>query len=391
MQHILTLNGGSSSIKFALFEHNSALKRLIGGKIERIGSPDTKLEYTDHVTGKTEAHSVSASDHAACIPLLARFLEGRTAFDQIADVAHRIVHGGSRYRDPQTITPDMLAYLEQISPYDPEHLPTEIAIIRALAADYPNLRQIACFDTVFHRDMPPVATILPIPRRYLGEGVQRYGFHGVSYTFLMGELQRQVGEKAAHGRVILAHLGSGASMAAVRDGKSIDTTMAFTPTAGLVMGTRTGDLDPGLAAFLARAEHMTPDQFYHMANFESGLLGISETSADMHDRLEREKDDSRAADAVASFCYSARKFIGAYAAALGGLDTLIFTGGIGENSGVVRARICEGLDFLGIQLDKTRNEANATVISHASSRVTVYVIKTDEELQMARFVWELSQ
>ena len=389
MQHILTLNGGSSSIKFALFETSAVLTRLLSGKVERIGSPDTEVEITDHATGKTERQAVSAADHASVIRPLAQFLEKRVNFDQIAAVGHRIVHGGVRYSEPEPITPDMLAYLEQISPYDPEHLPTEIAMIRAIIRDYPNLRQVACFDTAFHRDMPRVAKILSIPRRYFVEGVQRYGFHGVSYRFLIDELKGVAGDAAARGRVILAHLGNGASMAAVRDGKSIDTTMAFTPTAGLVMSTRTGDIDPGLAAFLARTETMTPDQFYQMANYQSGLLGVSETSSDMHDLLEKEKDDPRVADAIALFCYTAKKFIGAYAAALNGLDTLVFSGGIGENSALIRARICDGLEFLGLQLDDQRNDANASVISTDASRVSVRVIKTDEELQMARSVRRL--
>jgi acetate kinase len=389
MRHILTLNAGSSSIKFALFATGDTLQRLVSGKVERIGLPDASMEITDLVTGQTERRAVVAPDHESFVQPLARFLEGRVTFDAIAAVGHRIVHGGPRYRERQPITPEVLTYLEQISPYDPEHLPTEIAIIRAIAQDYPKLKQVACFDTAFHGEMPRVATILPIPRRYFAQGVQRYGFHGLSYSFLIDELRRMAGETAAHGRVILAHLGNGASMAAVREGKSIDTSMAFTPTAGLVMSARAGDLDPGLAAYLARSEQMTPDRFYQMANFESGLLGVSETSSDMRDLLEREKDDPRAAEAVALFCYTAKKFIGAYMAALGGLDTLVFAGGIGENAAVIRARICEGLQFLGIELGQERNDANAPVISSDTSRVTVRVIKTDEELQIAQSVWRL--
>ncbi len=391
MNHILTLNAGSSSVKFALFESGDPLTRLLSGKVDRIGSPEAEVEITDHVTGQTERRAVTAPDHVSGVKPLMRLLEQRVSFGGIAAIGHRIVHGGARYREPQPITSDLLAYLEQISPYDPEHLPTEIAMIRAISKDYPTLTQIACFDTAFHREMPRVATLLPIPRRYFVQGVQRYGFHGLSYTFLMEELKRVAGEAAARGRIILAHLGNGASMAAVRESKSIDTSMAFTPTAGLVMSARAGDLDPGLTAYLARAENMTPDRFYQMANFESGLLGISETSSDMRDLLAREKDDPRAAEAVALFCYTAKKFIGAYAAALGGLDTLVFAGGIGENAAVIRTRICDGLQFLGIELDAPRNDANMSVISSASSRVTVRVIKTDEELEIAQLVWRLLQ
>ena len=387
--HILTLNGGSSSIKFALFEIGGLLKRLLTGKVERIAMPDAKMEITDLLTGQTEREVVDAPDHLAAVQLLVRALEARVHFDAIAGVGHRIVHSGPQYSEPLPISADVLAYLEQISPYDPEHLPTEIAIIRAIARDYPGLLQIACFDTAFHRELPRVAKILPIPRRYFNAGVQRYGFHGLSYSYLMSELTRVAGEKAAHGRVILAHLGNGASMAAVRDAQSIDTTMAFTPTAGLVMSSRTGDLDPGLAAYLARAERMSAERFYQMANFESGLLGVSETSSDLRDLLAHEKDDPRAADAVALFCYAAKKYLGAYAAALGGLDTLVFAGGIGENAALIRARICDSLQFLGVELETVRNDAHAPVISSDASRVTVRVIKTDEEFQIAQSVRRL--
>ena len=391
VQYILTLNGGSSSIKYALFESDGKLKRIFSGKVDHIGSPNTGMDITDQVTGKTEHQAIPAADHASVIQPLAQILEKRVDFNQIAAVAHRIVHGGIRYNEPELITPDMVSYLEQISPYDPEHLPTEIAMIRELYRYYPKIRQVACFDTAFHRDLPRVAKILSIPRRYFDEGVQRYGFHGLSYGFLIDELKNVAGEAAAHGRVILAHLGSGASMAAVRDGKSIDTTMAFTPTSGLVMSSRTGDIDPGLAAFLARTEKMTPDQFYQMANYQSGLLGVSETSSDMQELLKKERDDPRAGDAIALFCYTARKFIGAYATVLNGLDTLVFSGGIGENSAVIRARICTGLEFLGLGLDATRNNANGPLISTEASRVSVRVIKTDEEVQMARCVRSLLQ
>jgi acetate kinase len=251
---------------------------------------------------------------------------------------------------------------------------------------HPALPQVACFDTAFHGTMPRVARTLPIPRRLEAKGVRRYGFHGLSYSFLMEELRRVAGARASRGRVILAHLGNGASMAAVRKGGSIDTTMGFTPAAGLVMSTRSGDLDPGIVGFLARTEGMTAPEFQKMVNRDSGLLGVSGTSSDMRDLLGRESRDIRAAEAVALFCYQARKWIGAYAAALGGLDTLVFSGGIGENSPAVRARICRGLGFLGVALDARRNAANAPVISRPAGRVAVRVIRTDEELMIARSV-----
>jgi acetate kinase len=268
-------------------------------------------------------------------------------------------------------------------------MPREIELIKAIRLRHPKLPQVACFDTAFHRSMPRVARILPIPRRFDAEGVQRYGFHGLSYAFLMEELVRLRDPAAAKGRVILAHLGNGASMAAVRDGKSIDTSMGFTPTAGLVMSSRSGDLDPGLAAYLARTEKMSTSQFFEMVNHRSGLLGVSEISSDMRDLLAKAGKDVRAAEAVALFCYQAKKWIGSFAAALGGVDTLVFAAGIGENCPDIRARICDGLGFLGLKLSQPRNAKSTAVISAPGSRVTVRVIRTDEELMIARSVSRL--
>ena len=265
-------------------------------------------------------------------------------------------------------------------------MPEEILLIEAFQHRFPDLPQVACFDTAFHHDLPRVARLLPIPRRYEAQGVRRYGFHGLSYEFLMGELARLAGSKTAQGRVILAHLGNGASLAAVHDGKSMDTSMSFTPTAGVPMSTRSGDLDPGLVWYLARTENMSPQQFNEMVNSQSGLLGISETSSDMRDLLKRETQDVRAAEAIALFCYQVKKWIGAFAAALGGVDTLVFAGGIGENAPTIRARICAGLGFLGIDLDEKRNAATEDVISTATGRVAVRVIPTDEEWMIAKTV-----
>ena len=259
-------------------------------------------------------------------------------------------------------------------------------MIEAIQGRFPELPQVACFDTAFHHDLPGVARLLPIPLRYAAQGVRRYGFHGLSYAYLMEELARIDGAERARGKVILAHLGNGASLAAVSDGKSIDTSMSFTPTAGTPMSTRSGDLDPGLVSYLARTEQMTAEQFAEMVNFRSGLLGLSETSSDMRELLDREARDERAADAVALFCYQVKKWIGAFAAALGGLDTLIFAGGIGENAPTVRARICDGLDFLGLDLCQKRNAATEPLISTDAGRVKVRVIRTDEEIVIARSV-----
>jgi acetate kinase len=278
----------------------------------------------------------------------------------------------------------MLEELRKISPFDPDHLPGEIALIEAFERAFPGVPQVACFDTAFHCDLPAVARIVPIPRRYQALGVRRYGFHGLSYAYLVEELARVAGPEKARGRVVLAHLGSGASLAAVREGRCQDTSMSFTPAAGLVMGTRSGDLDPCLPWFLSVAEGMTPERFHHMVTQESGLLGVSETSADLRDLLARRSSDPRAAEAVAVFCYQAKKWIGGFAAALGGLDTLVFSAGIGENSPEVRHDICKGLDFLGIELDDSRNHVGAPLISTDSSPTEVRVIRTDEETMIAR-------
>jgi acetate kinase len=293
-----------------------------------------------------------------------------------------VVHG-MQHSNPERVTPELLSELKRITPYDPEHLPREIELIEALHRVHPHLPQVACFDTAFHRTMPRVATLLPIPRRYEAKGVQRYGFHGLSYSFLMAELARLGDPAAVRGRVILAHLGNGASLAAVLEGKCVDTSMGFTPAAGLVMSTRSGDLDPGVVSFLSMTESMDAAAFQRMVTHESGLLGVSETSSDIRDLLAREADDVRAAEAVGLFCYQVKKWIGSFAAVLGGLDTLVFAGGIGENAAIIRARICEDLKFLGIELDEARNARNAALASADSGSVAVRVICTDEESVIA--------
>jgi acetate kinase len=382
---ILTVNGGSSSIKFALYRADSPTTRLLSGKIERIGLPRPTLTIRDG-DRRTNRRTIPALNHRAAGEFLIGWLDRHVGFAQVAGVGHRVVHGGLKLSEAQRITPQLVAELHKISPYDPEHMPSSVQLMEVFHQHHPQLPQVACFDTAFHRNMPRVAKLLSIPRRFDAKGVQRFGFHGLSYTFLMEELARVAGPKAVHGRLILAHLGNGASLAAVRHSKSIDTSMGFTPVAGIPMSTRSGDLDPGLFWYLARTQNMTGKQFHEMVHHQSGLLGVSEISPDMRDLLAREAKDVRAAEAVALFCYQAKKWVGAYAAALGGLDTLVFTGGIGENAYQVRARICEGLQFLGLKLDARRNKASAPVISTRGSRVTVRVIRTDEEVTIAKTV-----
>ena len=383
---VLTINGGSSSIKFSLFEANGSLRRIYEGAIEGIGQPDATLHVKGLRTEDQFSRSVKNADYSVAVKILIDWIQRQHDSETISAIGHRIVHGGPTYSQAQKIIPEMVAELVRISPFDPQHLPGEIKLIEAFQNQFPTLLQVACFDTAFHHSLPRVAQLMPIPRRYEAQGVRRYGFHGLSYAFLMEDLVRLAGSEAARGRVILAHLGNGASLAAVHKGAPVDTSMGFTPTSGLLMGTRSGDVDPGLVSYLALTENMNTKQFTEMINFQSGLLGISETSSDMQVLLDSEKQDVRAAEAVNLFCYQVKKFIGSFAAVLGGLDQLVFAGGIGEHASVVRARICSGLDFLGIEVDHQRNAENATLISSDVSRVKVRVIHTDEEIMIARTV-----
>ncbi len=382
---VLTINAGSSSIKFALYGGGAALERRLQGKMDRLGLGGATLSFEELTADPADRGSMAVPDRASAATFLIDWLEERVGFDSVGGVGHRVVHGMQR-TEPALITAELLDELRRITPYDPDHLPREIELIETFRRRYPRLRQVACFDTAFHRGMPRVAKLLPIPRRYQAQGVERYGFHGLSYSYLMEELLRLGDGAATSGRVILAHLGNGASMAAVRDGRSIDTSMGFTPASGFPMSSRSGDLDPGLVKFLARTERMTPTRFDRLVNHESGLLGVSEISSDVRDLLAREGTDERAAEALQLFCYQVRKCIGAFAAALGGVDTLVFAGGIGENAPLIRARICDGLGFLGIEVDPRRNASNAPLISQDAARVRLRVIRTDEELMIARSI-----
>jgi len=356
---VLAINAGSSSVKCALFTLDAQPQPLARDTVQGVGS--------------------------SCVPHLLDWVDTHTRDVSLAAIGHRIVHGGPLYRDPHPITPAFLETLTRLIPFAPNHLPDEIALIEAIGRWRPEVPQIACFDTAFHHDLPEVARRLPIPRAYDAQGVRRYGFHGLSYAFLIDELQRLAGPEAAAGKLILAHLGNGSSLAAVHHGQSIDTTMAFTPIGGVVMSTRSGDLDPGVVTYIARSEGLTPDQIEDLLSHRAGLLGISDATGDMRELLARASDPACRL-AVAVYDYSIKKAIGALAAALGGLDTLIFSGGIGEHMPTIRAGICEGLECLGVQLDVDRNAANAPVISSPAARVVVRVIPTDEEVMIARAV-----
>lgn len=384
--NLLTINGGSSSIKFAMYEMAKDPILIFSGSIYRIGLANTVFNVT-HKNKERESFEIYSPGFYEAATFLILWLKKQAGFDRVKCIGHRIVHGKDHTK-AEIISNALLKELKQIRDYDPDHLPAEIEIIELFKSRCAGLLQIACFDTSFHTTLPRIAKILPIPRRFDKAGVQRYGFHGLSYAYLMEELKKKIGIEAS-GRVILAHLGNGASLAAVKDGKSVDTTMGFTPAGGCVMGTRSGDLDPGVAWYMMNSERMNTKQFNHLINREAGLLGISETSADMQDLLQKESSDERAAEAVALFCYQIKKWIGSFMAVLGGLDILVFSGGIGENAPVIRSRICKGLGFTGIAFDEDQNEQNGFQISKEASKVKVMVIPTNEELMIAKCTADL--
>ncbi len=372
---VLTLNAGSSSLRFALFAANG--ERVLEGKFERIGRTDAQLDRPG-----APAQQLSLPDHAACLPVIAGIL-GRQGTPP-GRIAHRVVHGGPRHVAPAAVTPAFLGELRAIENFAPNHLPAAIKLMAAALRQWPEVPQVACFDTAFHHDLPVAARLLPLPRRYAAQGIRRYGFHGLSFSSVLDRLRRE--GPGLPPRLVLAHLGHGASLAAVRDGRCLDTTMGFTPAGGLVMSTRAGDLDPGLLGFLAARDHLDGAALERLVFTESGLLGLSETSSDTRDLLDRETSDPRAAEALAVFVHQARKHLGAMIAVLGGLDALVFSGGIGENSAVLRSRICAEFDYLGLILDAERNAANASLISSGAARVAVRIVAADEELALARAV-----
>lgn len=383
--HVLVINGGSSSIKFALYENCELLNLLLSGQIENIGAKNILFYFLTGENSKKTNIDIQASGFDSAIKTLITWLENQVDFDSIKGIGHRVVHG-MEHTEPEIITATLLDDLKEISNYDPDHLPEEIKLITTFQKRFPRLTQIACFDTSFHTTMPKVAKLLAIPRRFNRMGIHRFGFHGISYAYLMEQLKLLEGDPTLREKVVLAHLGSGASLAAVKDGKSIDTSMGFSPSSGIPMGSRTGDLDPGVAWYLMKAEKLSLSQFNNLINHQSGLLGISETSSDMQQLIKIQEKDSRAKEAVELFCYQAKKWIGSFAAALNGINTLVFSGGIGENSPEVRERICEGLQFLGIELDKEENLRSAPIISADTATVCVRVIKTNEELMIAKSV-----
>jgi acetate kinase len=381
---ILTINAGSSSLKAAFYDRDGVIHAV---QAERIGQRGGRMRIQDRAGTTLLDRQQDRHDHAS---VLRAFLDWRQHQGVAAApeaIGHRIVHGGTAYRAPHLITAEVLAELQRLVPIDPDHMPQALAVFAVTKELYPTTPQVACFDTAFHRSMPRVAQLYGLPARLAEAGVIRYGFHGLSCEFIVDALDA-IDPDAARGRIIVAHLGNGASMTAIRGGASVDTTMGFTPTGGLVMGTRTGDLDPGVLLHLLH-DGTSPDALARLVHHEAGLFGASGVSGDMRDLLDQESTDPRAADAVALFCYVARKFLGGLVAVLGGLDTLVFTAGIGEHAAPVRERICAGLECFGAELDPERNAKHAPIISRDGSRAVVRVMTTDEDLMIARHVRRL--
>jgi acetate kinase len=384
-QVILSINGGSSSVKFAVYRMaQSREERLLSGAAEGIGTEQGRFWVQRAQAGPAINRQQSFPGHASALQtVFGALLEQR--LPHLDGAGHRIVHGGPRFFDPQVIGAGFTAKLRELVHFAPLHLPIQIELIEAVALQHPELPQVACFDTAFHRNLPEVARRFPLPRALWNQGVMRYGFHGLSYEYVVSALGAELGKRA-----IIAHLGNGASMVALKDGEPMDTSMGLTPTGGFMMGTRSGDLDPGVLLHLLR-QGRSPEHLAAMLDHESGLLGVSGFSSDMKTLLEKRTVDSQAAQAVQMFCYHIRKFIGSYAAVLNGLDTLVFTGGIGERAAAVRAEICFGLDYMGVELEQGRNAANAGTISSASSRCVVRVVQTDEDRMIARHTARLVQ
>jgi acetate kinase len=380
---ILAVNTGSSSIKFSLYESGEREELLFSGSLTRIGLSEGRFSVMDAEGRYIDCVRVEVADHEAACRQVFSWIKAHGPGMPDA-VGHRVVHGGPRHTAPEQVTPKLLDSVAGLIPYAPEHLPQALNAIRYAASELPGVFQVACFDTAFHSTMPAIAKLCPIPEEYRREGVQRYGFHGLSYQYILNELNAQGDPLARKGRVILAHLGHGASMAAVFDGRSVETTMGFSPAGGLVMSTRTGDLDPGVALFLLQQGRLDTAGLRDMVNKKSGLLGVSGLSDDMRDLLDAEADNPQAHLAVELFCYSARKHIGALTAVLGGLDMIVFTGGIGIHSPEIRKRISAGLGFLGVRLDQQKNMNHPGIISTDDSPVIVRVMETNEEVTIVR-------
>lgn len=380
----LTVNAGSSSLKVSVYTLETDSSPSVSVAIEGIGTFDAYLipngEY-----GQPSVLTVAVANHTKAAELVIKWLEAKGVdTSQIEGVGHRVVHGGERYSEAVVIDDDVVAYFDSLVPLAPNHTPVILACLKVFRDHYHTVPHIACFDTAFFHHLPEVARTIAVPVEIRQSGVRRYGFHGLSYEYILGDFKTHEGEAAANGRLVIAHLGSGASLAAVKNGQPVDTTMGFTPASGIVMSTRTGDIDPGLIDYLLREHHMTPQEVSTMVYKQSGLLGVSGVTADMHSLLQHRHDNPQADLAINLFCYTIKKTIGAYAAAMGGVDSIIFSAGIGERSAAIRAQILDGLGFLGVAVDSERNERGDRLISAEHSGTGVHVIPTHEDIIIAR-------
>ena len=380
----LVLNAGSSSLKFCVYRRPEGAKWGLEGRgqIEGIGTtPQLKAKDAEGRTLTNQKLDSAVSDGRKALDVLAEWLRSQYGGVRILGVGHRVVHGGPHFSVPVVVNPDILTELHRLTPLAPLHQPYNLAAIEAVAERLPSVPQVACFDTSFHRGQPEVAEVVPLPRDICKNGVQRYGFHGLSYEYIVSVLP-QVAPEIANGRVIVAHLGSGASLCAVKAGKSVDSTLSFTALDGLCMGTRPGAIDSGVILYLFQNLGLTAKEVETILYKKSGLLGISGISNDMRDLLTSKEPSARLA--IDYFVYQTTKQLGALAAVLGGIDGLVFTAGIGENSVEIRQRICQSSAWLGIQLDEAANARQGPRISQASSKVSVWAIPTNEELMIAR-------
>ena len=380
---ILVFNAGSSSVKFSVFEtrEDRSLAASAHGQVEGIGqTPRFTVAHRDG--RKREEAAVPGADHESAIRTIFDWLSAHVGSESALDgVGHRVVHGGMKFTDPVRIDEHVLGELEALIPLAPLHQPHNIAAMRAVTKVAPDLSQVACFDTAFHRDAPALAQEFALPRALTAKGIRRYGFHGISYEYIVSTLPKTAPECVGK-RLVVAHLGNGASMCAIANGRSMATTMGFTAVDGLVMGTRTGSLDPGVVLYLLKEEGMSADDVEHLIYERSGLLGVSGISSDMRALLA--SDAPSAKEAVDLFVYRIGRELGSLAAALGGIDALIFTAGIGENAAEIRARVCRDAGWLGVELDASANAANGPRISTARSHVSAFVIPTDENLMIAQ-------
>jgi len=380
---VLALNSGSSSLKFGVFvEELGQVSALYRGSIDGIGAREGHLQIrsADGAIVAAESHQSETQAHA--IRSLGSALP-RLQLPPLAAIGHRIVHGGPSLREHQRVTPDVLQQLAAAAPFAPLHVPIALALIHETQRQFGQVLQFACFDTAFHRTMPEAAARFPLPEQFWSAGIRRYGFHGLSCESIVHRLATQL-----RPRTLIAHLGNGASITAVADGRSVDTSMGLTPTGGILMGTRTGDLDPGVLLHLLRTAQLNADQLEQLLDKHSGLLALSGLSSDMRE-LHQATDNPHAQLAIEMFARAARKTIGAYAALLGGLDLLVFSGGIGEHDSLVRSKICSGLEFLGLFLDPAANANHAATISRSDSPVLARIVPADEEIQIARHAFQL--